>query len=827
MRFFRRFFCFCLLATCAFAQRVYWQSANTGDPADLQLVYENCSPDGDPQLPAINGATLSFSGRSDQTSIINFSMTTSVIYGYRLQARQTASITIPAFNVKTNKGEQTVAAYTTGTVQPGPAADVHATLRPGHDTVWAGEVFPLTYILDVARRTFSNFGGPIDWDSTPLLTEDWSKPEASEINRNNESRLIVRSHTRAYAKNPGDIKLQPVKQLLNMAIGTVGFGLFSQPRIEQVSSATDQPELHVKPLPLPAPSSFGGAVGQFKFTSKVVPSSAAVGEPITWTLELTGTGNWPDIGGLPAREVSKDFQVIQPQPKRTTETGKLFDGSLSQDVVLVPTKPGTYTLGAVEFSYFDPQTGSYQTVTTPATTVTITAAPAVQSTGIPAIGNAPEPGPSNSDSTVKPPAPPANPTGLPRDPITGRDTTVRPFSSGRALVLTCLAPFAFTLLCWLGLATRRAKRNDPLRSRREARQRLAATLAQMRTATANTRPALLMAWQHDVARFWPLVHAAPPALALGDATWVQLWQEADRTLYGARVELPSDWVARAEAALIARRVPGFAWWRIFQPGNLLPFLALVVGLLITPTSHAAITEITSPSNGNPIAAYNQGQFAQAEAAWRAAVKKTPTDWIARHNLALALAQQDQWPEAAAQATAAFVQNPRAEAARWDLALAYAKAGYSPTEVAPLLERSPLPDLARQASPAQWEHLLIAAAIILALLAVWLLLVGYGILPRWSKWPVVVLVVATLLFSGACIAGHTAYGIAAQPTAALVWRGGTLYSIPTEADSAQQTTSLAAGTMGTIDKTFLGWVRLTFPNGQTGWVRQGEIVRLWQ
>ena len=29
---------------------------------------------------------------------------------------------------------------------------------------------------------------------------------------------------------------------------------------------------------------------------------AAVGEPVTWTLELSGTGNWPEIAGLPSRD---------------------------------------------------------------------------------------------------------------------------------------------------------------------------------------------------------------------------------------------------------------------------------------------------------------------------------------------------------------------------------------------------------------------------------------------------------------------------------------------------------------------------------------------
>jgi hypothetical protein len=62
---------------------------------------------------------------------------------------------------------------------------------------------------------------------------------------------------------------------------------------------------------------------------------------------------------------------------------------------------------------------------------------------------------------------------------------------------------------------------------------------------------------------------------------------------------------------------------------------------------------------------------------------------------------------------------------------------------------------------------------------------------------------------------------------VTWRAGTLRSIPTEADASQKTTPLPAGSAALADKTYLGWVRLRFPEGPTGWVRQEEIVGLWR
>ena len=76
-------------------------------------------------------------------------------------------------------------------------------------------------------------------------------------------------------------------------------------------------------------------------------------------------------------------------------------------------------------------------------------------------------------------------------------------------------------------------------------------------------------------------------------------------------------------------------------------------------------------------------------------------------------------------------------------------------------------------------------------------------------------------------GFRAYGIAADTRAVVAWRAGILRSIPSEADNSQKTTPLAAGSTAVVDKTCLGWVHLSFTNGEAGWVSRTEVVYLWR
>jgi len=831
------------LPTLTRAQTVRWEppggQLGFNQVSDLALVFENCEPDGDPRLPAVDGLQYGRPSQSSEMNMVNLTVTRRFSLVYPVRPAKRSTISIPAFEVKTDKGTLTVkaATFTVGDATVGASGlsvnDVaSAKLGVAKESFWAGEVFPVSYNLNIVRRYYHSIATNADWPAAPLVIEDWSKPELNEILLRGERYVALQQSTRAYAKQPGRYTLKPSSQMVNLMVGTSGFGLFAQPTVEQRAIESNQLDLTVKPLP-PAPPAFSGAVGEFTFVSKIVPLTAAVGEPVTWTLELAGTGNWPDLAGLPEREVSNDFQVVQPKSKRTMKDGTLFEGNLSEDVVLVPTKAGIYRLAPVRFTYFDTKSGTYKTLASEPVTVTITGASApVQA---PAGSGAPvqfsiNPPASTPSTPVLPEAvAPVPPDNLPRDPITQSARGFIPLPAQNLAVLCLLSSVLCVFAVWLVLAALRSRERDPQRLRREARKSLAAALAALRSSGSQPSAlnSQLKAWQSETARLWEVPHAAPGTPLVhacvgkhskdAASAWAKLWSEADRALHSRENQLPADWLTRAEGALAAVKVPGWPPFSLFAGRNLFPFL-FTLALLLAPVAAQADTATDR---------YKAADFTAAEAGWRTALTATPSDWTARHNLGLALAQQDRWAEATGHWTSAFLLHTRSDTTRWDLALGLQRSGMAPPELVEFSRGEGRHELARWASPGEWQLVLVGAALLFALALIVLLLQGYRRIGAWAK-PVALTtsLVAVLLAAAATLSLHT-YGPLANPEAVLVWQATTLRSIPTDADTTQKTTPLSAGSIAIVEKTFLGWTKLGFAGGQSGWVRSENLIRLYR
>ena len=133
------------------------------------------------------------------------------------------------------------------------------------------------------------------------------------------------------------------------------------------SSTWRQKPIKVESLPLPAenvPPNFNGAIGQYTMAVTAGPTNVAVGDPITMRIQISGRG---DLGSLtlPNQSAWHDFTLYPPTSRVETTDPLGLQGTKTFEEIVSPQNSDVHELPSFSFSYFDPDTGSYRTLTEP------------------------------------------------------------------------------------------------------------------------------------------------------------------------------------------------------------------------------------------------------------------------------------------------------------------------------------------------------------------------------------------------------------------------------------------------------------------------------
>jgi hypothetical protein len=686
-----------------------------------------------------------------------------------------------------------LAAWIPATVaQEGSAGAVEGRYEWPARPPWAGEIFDLELVWTLDRETFRYLEGDLRWDVEPLAADPWRKPTLAQL-EDPSGRPVseITYPRRVMALAPGRIALPQATQSFAMQTGVFRTSEYERAIVESVAARSAPATLEVRPLP-PPPAGFSGAVGSFSLQAVVEPLEAEVGQPVNWTLRLTGTGNWPALRGLPPRALDDAFEVAG--DPELTETGEsVFERELAETLVLVPRRAGRQTLRAAEMLVFDPAAGQYLRIRSQPVEIEV------------------RPGAAQAAPPVEQPDY-MRPAIEPRTRLLEGAGAARAPLPERAWRASLVLPPLVVLVTWLLLAWLRALRADPERLARRAHGRIARHLDAFAAAGGHEeRRRCVRDWQRDVALRWKLAAAAPVPAAFGEESdWGRLWAEAEVFLYGRVAALPDDWLERARQRWRQLEAPPpFRPATVFRPANLNPLAWLLCVLLAgLPAIEAGAQAVVR--------------------SWQERVERDPLDWRARHNLAVALAEDSRPDEAAAQAALAWAQQPDSPDVRalWldlrrEAGFALSGAGGMPGV------EGPWAALATRASPRTLQLLSSGAAMLAAAGALLVLLAGFGQLPRAWRRAGFALLAPALLGAFAATALLSYYGPLASRDAVLVWRPAPLRPVPVATLPEDEPVHLGGGSVGAARQEWLGWWRVDLGDGRQGWVRREDLLWVWQ
>jgi hypothetical protein len=405
--------------------------------ARLTITITGTSRNVDIQLPEIDNIRLHNQGSSSQIRVVNSAISSSISHNYLVEADQPGRYTIPSITVSTG-GKSYASQPLHFQVTPvgrqpsghagstGQKAGELAFIRISEKSAghYSGEIVPLTIkaYFTQAYRADINSLPTLDGDGV-VMAQLQDKPRQTEESVNGRMYHVLTWDTSLSGVKVGE---HPIHFTLDATLLIPknrrplspfgGSSLFDDSFFNDSAfdsffgSHQRKPIVSVSPrivftvLPLPSenqPDNFTGAIGDFDLKVAATPLEVEIGEPITLTMEISGTGNFDRVEP-PVFPESPDWKTYSPtsnfvQQRRNYSGTKLFEQA-------VVARSGAVTgIPALSFSYFDPREKKYITKTSGPVTI------ALQKPAGPAVGQ-----------PVQPVAPPAQPP----PPPTATATTI-------------------------------------------------------------------------------------------------------------------------------------------------------------------------------------------------------------------------------------------------------------------------------------------------------------------------------------------------------------------------------------------------------------------
>lgn len=345
---------------------------------------------------------------SYSTQIINGKATTdsSESYIYTMTAASEGTFTIPAATIRVNGKTYTSnsiqikvlppdknakAAQQGGGNQGGQPSESSSTAQKisssdafiraivSKSKVYEQEAFTVTFrfyttlqVSDIGKIEFPEFEG--------FMVEDQDLPPTRQLtmehyNGRNYYSVDLR-RTLLFPQRSGKITIPSgkIEMVFNVRSGKAVQTFFGPQYVmtDVKKTMTTSPlTINVTQLPEGKPANFSNGVGSFSMSQSITSTNVKANDAVTLKLVISGTGNMKLIK-TPELELPKDFESYDPKITNDLKyTDKGLTGTKTIEYLFIPRYQGTYKIPPVTLSYFDNNSNSYKTLSTPEYTLNV------------------------------------------------------------------------------------------------------------------------------------------------------------------------------------------------------------------------------------------------------------------------------------------------------------------------------------------------------------------------------------------------------------------------------------------------------------------------
>ncbi len=360
-----------------------------GEGAELDITFNDTANIPALDLPHIDGLEFRYVGPSTRMSIINGQSSSSVSHVYTVAPLKTGTFTLGPLRFSHNgdsyvsnqiRLEVTNSAGAGGApaqagANPSPEAALKdrafLVIQAKKNKVYLNEVVPLSVKLFINNLPLRDVQYP-QLKHDGISVEQWSPHRQYQEQVGGVTYQVIEFPTTFFAVRPGEFKIGPAELECNLMVKQQGrrkspgfmdfldsdmlddfFGSY-----QTVPIKIESAQLSFTALEVPQegrPQGFTGAVGNFAMEASAAPNDVKAGDPITLKIAITGEGNF-NTAGMPRLSSENNFKIYEPHVKQT-------QGRKEFEQVIMPLSEEIKEIPALTFSFFNTQTGTYETLT--------------------------------------------------------------------------------------------------------------------------------------------------------------------------------------------------------------------------------------------------------------------------------------------------------------------------------------------------------------------------------------------------------------------------------------------------------------------------------
>ncbi len=180
-------------------------------------------------------------------------------------------------------------------------------------------------------------------------------------------RFVVLKKAVLIPHTPGEFEIDPLEMDITAGVPMGRRDFFGNQLMNDVNMTVTSGRKTIRVRELPEynkPDNFSGAVGDYTFSVTSSKTDLKANESAQIKVELSGRGNLKLVQ-LPGIETPNGLEVYEPEHKEKINTSmRGLSGSVYDQYAVVPQFRGKFIIPSVSFSFFNPKSEKYVSVTT-------------------------------------------------------------------------------------------------------------------------------------------------------------------------------------------------------------------------------------------------------------------------------------------------------------------------------------------------------------------------------------------------------------------------------------------------------------------------------